>query len=126
MTTYGPEKWRKLYSGGASAALLALMVSSPAVAQDEDVSDASFEEPIEEIVTTGSRIKRTEFSSPAPVQILNMEIATLGGAQVLGRPDCGSLQSGKRADIAIWDVSGIEAAGSWDPVAALTATLHAR
>jgi cytosine/adenosine deaminase-related metal-dependent hydrolase len=24
-----------------------------------------------------------------------------------------------RADIAIWDVSGIEAAGSWDPVASL-------
>jgi cytosine/adenosine deaminase-related metal-dependent hydrolase len=48
-----------------------------------------------------------------------LEIATLGGAQVLGRPDCGSLQSGKRADIAIWDISGIEAAGSWDPVAAL-------
>jgi outer membrane receptor protein involved in Fe transport len=55
------------------------MVSSPAVAQDEDVSEASFDEPIEEIVTTGSRIKRTEFSSPAPVQILNMEVATLGG-----------------------------------------------
>jgi iron complex outermembrane receptor protein len=49
------------------------------VAQDEDVSEASFDEPIEEIVTTGSRIKRTEFSSPAPVQILNMEVATLGG-----------------------------------------------
>ncbi|MFZ1725888.1 MAG: 8-oxoguanine deaminase [Albidovulum sp.] len=48
-----------------------------------------------------------------------LEIATLGGAQVLGRPDCGSLEPGKRADIAIWDVSGIEAAGAWDPVAAL-------
>ena len=48
-----------------------------------------------------------------------LEIATLGGAQVLGRGDCGSLQIGKRADIAVWDVSGIEAAGSWDPVAAL-------
>lgn len=48
-----------------------------------------------------------------------LEIATLGGAQVLGRPDCGSLQPGKRADVAIWDISGIEAAGSWDPVAAL-------
>lgn len=48
-----------------------------------------------------------------------LEIATLGGAQVLGRPDCGSIEVGKRADIAIWDVSGIEAAGSWDPVAAL-------
>ena len=48
-----------------------------------------------------------------------LEIATLGGAQVLGRSDCGSLEPGKRADIAIWDVSGIEAAGAWDPVAAL-------
>jgi cytosine/adenosine deaminase-related metal-dependent hydrolase len=48
-----------------------------------------------------------------------LEIATLGGAQVLGRGDCGSLQVGKRADIAIWDVSGIEGAGSWDPVASL-------
>ena len=50
-----------------------------------------------------------------------LEIATLGGAMVLGRPDCGSLAVGKRADIAIWDVSGIEAAGSWDKVALLLA-----
>ena len=48
-----------------------------------------------------------------------LEIATLGGARVLGRPDCGSLEPGKRADIAIWDMAGIEAAGAWDPVAAL-------
>ncbi|MFT7060696.1 MAG: cytosine/adenosine deaminase-related metal-dependent hydrolase [Pseudorhodobacter sp.] len=50
-----------------------------------------------------------------------LEIATLGGAQVLGRSDCGSLEVGKRADIAIWDISGVEAAGSWDPVALLLA-----
>jgi len=48
-----------------------------------------------------------------------LEIATLGGARVLGRADCGSLVAGKRADIAVWDLSGIEAAGAWDPVAAL-------
>lgn len=48
-----------------------------------------------------------------------LELATLGGAQVLNRPDCGALIPGKRADIAIWDVSGIESAGSWDPVASL-------
>ncbi|MCB2124289.1 MAG: 8-oxoguanine deaminase [Rhodobacteraceae bacterium] len=48
-----------------------------------------------------------------------LEIATLGGAAVLGRPDCGSLALGKRADIAIWDISDIGAAGAWDPVAAL-------
>ena len=50
-----------------------------------------------------------------------LEIATRGGADVLGRPDCGRLSVGARADIAIWDVSGIEAAGSWDPAALLLA-----
>ena len=50
-----------------------------------------------------------------------LEIATRGGADVLGRPDCGRLAPGKRADIAIWDVSGIESAGSWDPAALLLA-----
>ena len=48
-----------------------------------------------------------------------LEIATLGGAQVLGRDDLGVIEPGKRADLAIWDLRGVEAAGSWDPVAAL-------
>lgn len=50
-----------------------------------------------------------------------LEIATRGGAEVLGRPECGQIAVGKRADIAIWDVSGIESAGSWDPAALLLA-----
>ena len=50
-----------------------------------------------------------------------LEIATLGGARVLGRSDCGAIEPGLRGDIAVWDVSGIEAAGSWDPVALLLA-----
>ena len=48
-------------------------------------------------------------------------IATRGGAQVLGRSDVGQIAVGKRADLAIWDVSGIESAGSWDPAALLLA-----
>ena len=48
-----------------------------------------------------------------------LEIATLGGARVLGRSDLGSIEPGKRADLAIWDMRGIEAAGAWDAVAAL-------
>ncbi len=50
-----------------------------------------------------------------------LEIATRGGADVLGRPDCGRLEMGKRADIAFWDVTGIDSAGSWDPAALLLA-----
>lgn len=48
-----------------------------------------------------------------------LALATRGGAQVLGRSDCGVLSAGKRADLALWDMTGIEAAGAWDPVAAL-------
>ena len=48
-------------------------------------------------------------------------IATRGGAQVLGRHDCGQIAVGKRADIAIWDARGIESAGSWDPAALVLA-----
>ncbi len=50
-----------------------------------------------------------------------LELATRGGADVLGRPDCGRLAVGKRADVAIWDVSGVASAGSWDPAALLLA-----
>lgn len=50
-----------------------------------------------------------------------LEVATRGGADVLGRPDCGRLAVGKRADIAVWDTRGIESAGSWDPAALLLA-----
>ncbi len=48
-----------------------------------------------------------------------LEIATLGGAQVLGRSDLGSLEVGKRADFAAFDTTAIELAGAWDRVAAL-------
>lgn len=50
-----------------------------------------------------------------------LEIATRGGAEVLGRSDCGQISVGKRADIALWDVTGIDSAGSWDSSALLLA-----
>ncbi|ROQ38548.1 cytosine/adenosine deaminase-related metal-dependent hydrolase [Frondihabitans sp. PhB188] len=49
-----------------------------------------------------------------------LRIATIGGARVLGRDaDLGSIEVGKLADLALWDVSGVEFAGLVDPVAAL-------
>ena len=50
-----------------------------------------------------------------------LEIATRGGADTLGRPECGRLVPGARADIAIWDATAIENAGSWDRAALVLA-----
>lgn len=50
-----------------------------------------------------------------------LEIATVGGAQVLGRDDIGRIRRGLRADLALWDISGIDSAGSWDPASFLLA-----
>ncbi|MFN2629962.1 MAG: 8-oxoguanine deaminase [Gaiellaceae bacterium] len=44
---------------------------------------------------------------------------TRGGAAVLGRDDIGSLEPGKRADLAIWRTDGLELGGAGDPVAGL-------
>jgi cytosine/adenosine deaminase-related metal-dependent hydrolase len=51
-----------------------------------------------------------------------LRLATRGGAEVLGRGgDCGQIAPGFRADLAIWDMTGVEAAGNWDPAALLLA-----
>lgn len=49
-----------------------------------------------------------------------LELATLGGAAVLGRQDIGALVAGRAADFATFALDRIEFAGAeWDPVAAL-------
>ena len=50
----------------------------------------------------------------------SLELATLGGARLVGRADeIGSLEAGKLADIALWRLDGLAHAGIADPVAAL-------
>ena len=46
-------------------------------------------------------------------------IATRGGAEMLGRHDCGALEPGRRADLAVWDMADLFSMGAWDKVAAL-------
>jgi 8-oxoguanine deaminase len=48
-----------------------------------------------------------------------LEMATAGGAAGLGRDDLGHLRPGARADVCVWDVSGVADAGVADPVAGL-------
>jgi cytosine/adenosine deaminase-related metal-dependent hydrolase len=48
-----------------------------------------------------------------------LRLATRGGASVLGRSDIGSLEPGKRADLAIWRTDGLELGGADDPVGGL-------
>ncbi|WP_284327162.1 amidohydrolase family protein [Demequina litorisediminis] len=45
-----------------------------------------------------------------------LAMATVGSADGLGRTDLGRLTEGSRADICVWDVSGVADAGVADPV----------
>ena len=45
-----------------------------------------------------------------------LRLATRGGAEMLGRHDCGALTVGRRADLALWDVATAANTGAWDPV----------
>jgi cytosine/adenosine deaminase-related metal-dependent hydrolase len=48
-----------------------------------------------------------------------LRLGTRGGAAVLQRGDIGSLEPGKRADLAVWRTDGLEFGGAADPVANL-------
>lgn len=48
-----------------------------------------------------------------------LNIATRGGAKVLGRDDIGQIQVGYQADFGLYDLSTVPGADTWDPVAAL-------
>ncbi len=50
----------------------------------------------------------------------SLQMATMGGARCLGREDeLGSLEAGKLADVALWQVDGLAGAGIADPLCTL-------
>jgi cytosine/adenosine deaminase-related metal-dependent hydrolase len=55
-----------------------------------------------------------------------LRLGTRGGAAVLGRDDIGSLEPGKRADIAVWRTDGLELGGADDLVAGWVLSLPHR
>ena len=57
-------------------------------------------------------LQRVQNGADAMSSLEALELATRGGADILGRPECGRFEVGKRADIAIWDAQTIENVGS--------------
>ena len=55
-----------------------------------------------------------------------LRMATIEGARCLGRDDIGSLEPGKRADIALFDLRALGYSGAGDPVSALLLCAPAR
>jgi iron complex outermembrane receptor protein len=64
----------RLFSRGTLTLFACSLFLTPAVAQEADVT-ADEEESIEEIVTTGSRIRKDTFSTTTPIQVLDTEEA---------------------------------------------------
>jgi cytosine/adenosine deaminase-related metal-dependent hydrolase len=66
-------------------------------------------------------LSRVGFGPAAMSARQALELATLGGARVLGRDDIGALAPGMSADVVAFDAGGIDLAGAavHDPVAAL-------
>ena len=64
----------------AAAVMAALHPAAPIAAQEQDPSNAD----VEEIIITGSRIRRDTFSSTVPLDVVTPERATLEGTSELG------------------------------------------
>jgi iron complex outermembrane receptor protein len=64
------HNWRSVLLAGVSITALGLV--APAVAQDaqpasQDDDQAASDAPVEQVVVTGSRLRKDEFTSPSPV-----------------------------------------------------------
>lgn len=71
---------------GGTAIVGSLMLASQAIAQDPEAAAEEEETKVEEIMVTGSRIKRDNFSSSSPMDIVRAEDATR-----MGFPDLASM-----------------------------------
>lgn len=64
-------------------------------------------------------LQRTRYGSAGISHEDALRWGTAGGARVLRRPDLGTLEPGKAADMAMFDLEELRFSGSGDPVAAL-------
>jgi cytosine/adenosine deaminase-related metal-dependent hydrolase len=77
-----------------------------------------------------ARLRAAMLGAPEPAAALTPEgaiaLANQGGARVLGRDDVGTLEVGKRADLALYRVDDLGRAGIADPLAAIALAPPAR
>ncbi|HVD00869.1 MAG TPA: 8-oxoguanine deaminase [Candidatus Dormibacteraeota bacterium] len=77
-----------------------------------------------------ARLRAAMLGRPAPAAALTPEaaigLANRGGAAVLGRDDVGTLEVGKRADVALYKVDDLGRGGIADPLAAIALAPPAR
>lgn len=64
-------------------------------------------------------LQRVDRGAEALSPRATLRLATRGGAEMLGRHDCGALTVGRRADLAVWNVTTAANTGAWDLVAGL-------
>jgi 8-oxoguanine deaminase len=64
-------------------------------------------------------LQRVRYGAQAMGVCDTLRMATVDGARCLGRDDIGSLEVGKRADVAMFDLRGAGYSGSADPLSAL-------
>ncbi len=62
---------------------------------------------------------RIKYGASAVTACDVLRLATVGGAKCLGRDDIGTIEPGKAADLAIFDLSDVGFSGNWDPASAL-------
>lgn len=70
--------WRRALLGG-TALISSVALSGQALAQDQDAAAAEDEEQVEEVIVTGSRIRRSDFSSTNPMDIVSADEAAVQG-----------------------------------------------
>ncbi len=89
------------------------------IATDSPASTPSFDM-FDEMRAAIAGARARERRPDALTAAVALELATLGGARVLGWDDqIGSLEVGKQADVAVWRLDRLGHAGIVDPVAAL-------
>jgi len=82
-TFISKRQFNKFLKSGASAIAIAAFMTTAVQAAEQEVDETSIaaedeledEDEIEEVLVTGSRIRRNEFTSASPVQIISGEIS---------------------------------------------------